>query len=171
MKLSEYLFLVASLLFSSIATSADLDVKDRNTIEVLCKQLLADYAIYRDHLDADGFANTFSQDGTLLIGTNTYHGRQEIRKNITDRPHPGNAHMIMFTTTQITPISATEASSISSALILNGNQPVAAGDKPIQMYGISVANEYRTNFKLTDGGWKISHLEFSTVFRGPGYVQ
>lgn len=171
MRNSKYLLLGTSLLFASIAVSADLTVKDRNTIEVLCKQLLADYAIYRDHLDADGFANTFSEDGTLLIGSETYRGRQAIRKNITARPHPGSAHMVMFTTTQITPISATEATGISSALILNGNRPVGIGDKPIQMRGISVANEYHTNFKLTDEGWKISHLEFSTVFRGPGYVQ
>lgn len=171
MKLPKYLLIAVNLVFVPFAMSAELDVKERDTIEVLCKQLLADYAVYLDHLDADGFANTFSQDGTLVAGSGTYHGQQEIKKNITDRPQPGVAHMVMFTTTQITPISATEATGISSALILNGNRPVAVGDKPIQMLGISAANEYRANFKLTDEGWKISHLELSTVFRGPGYVQ
>lgn len=171
MKLSKYLLLTVSLLFASIATSAELDVKERNTIEVLCKQLLADYAIYRDHMDADGFANTFSQDGILVVGSGAYHGRQEIRKNITERAQPATAHMIMFTTTQITPLSETEATGVSSAIILNGDRPVNVGDKPIQMLGITAANEYRTKFIFTNEGWKISHLELDVVFRGPGYVQ
>ena len=171
MKLSKFLLLAVSLLTTSIATSAELNVSERNAIEVLCKQLLADYAIYRDHMDADGFANTFSEDGTLVVRSGSYHGRQEIRKNITDRAQPATAHMIMFTTTQITPLSATEASGISSALVLNGDRPVKAGDKPVQMLGITAANEYRSKFILTDEGWKISHLELDVVFRGPGYVQ
>jgi len=129
---------------------------------------MADYAIYRDHLDADGFANTFSQDGTLVLGSGSAIGRDAIRENITSRPSPGIAHMIVLTTIKITPIDENSATGISYAIVLNGDRPVAAGDPPIRMNGITSAVEYHTEFVLTDDGWKISRLELKSIVRGPG---
>ena len=144
------------------------DADASSAIVVACERLLADYAIYRDHLDADGFANTFSEDGELILGSGSHRGRAAIRENITLRPHPGVAHMILLTTVKITPIDETTATGIAYAIVLNGDRPVMPGDPPIQMNGITSAVEYHTAFVLTDEGWKISRLELRSIFRGPG---
>lgn len=156
------------LLMAGAPSVAQLNSELASAITIACEQLLADYAIYRDHLDADGFANTFAEDGVLVLGSGTSRGRAAIRENITSRPSPGVAHMILLTSTRITPIDETRAVGFSYAIVLNGDRPVNPGDAPIQMRGITSAVEYHTEFVLTDGGWKISRLELKPVFRGPG---
>ena len=160
--------LTAVLLTAASPSLAQLDAESSSAIAIACERLLADYAIYRDHLDADGFANTFSEDGVLVLGSGTYQGRPAIRQNITSRPTPGVAHMLHMTSVKITPVDETKATGIAYAVVLNGDRPVNPGDAPIQMQGITSAVEYHTEFILTDDGWKISRLELKSVFRGPG---
>ena len=168
--MNRFLLALSSLgfLLAGAPSVAQLDAETASAIEIACEQLLADYAIYRDHLDADGFANTFAEDGVLVLGSGTSRGRAAIRENITSRPSPGVAHMILLTSTRITPIDETNAIGLSYAIVLNGDRPVNPGDAPIQMRGITSAVEYHTEFVLTDAGWKISRLELKMVFRGPG---
>ena len=156
------------LLTASSPSVAQLDAEHSSTIAIACERLLADYAIYRDHLDAEGFANTFAEDGELILGSGSYRGRAAIRENITSRPTPGVAHMIQLTTVKITPVDENTATGIAYAIVLNGDRPVNTGDAPIQMQGITSAVEYHTEFVLTDDGWKILRLELKSVFRGPG---
>ncbi|HJP37389.1 MAG TPA: nuclear transport factor 2 family protein [Gammaproteobacteria bacterium] len=160
-------FIIALLGTASPGLAAP-NAESASDIVIACEQLLADYAIYRDHLDADGFANTFSEDGVLVLGSGTYRGRTAVRENITSRPAPRVAHMILMTSVQITPIDETAAAGIAYAIVLNGDRPVEQGDAPIQMRGITSAVEYHTEFVLTDDGWKISRLELKSIFRGPG---
>jgi hypothetical protein len=155
------------LLISQPAISL-VDEEIAATISIACERLLADYVIYRDHLDADGFANTFTENGELVLGSGSHVGREAIRRNITGRPTPGVAHMILMTTIKITPVDETNATGVSYALVLNGDRPVVKGDAPIQMRGITAAVEYHTEFVLTNDGWKISRLELKSIFRGPG---
>ena len=156
------------LLLTSSPSVAALDSADSRAIIAACERLLADYAIYRDHLDADGFANTFSEYGVLVLGSGISRGRAAIRENITSRPSPGVAHMILLTTMEITPVDEHNATGFTYAIILNGDRPVEAGDSPIPMNGITAAVEYHTEFVLTDEGWKISRLELKSIVRGPG---
>lgn len=159
---------IASCLLSAAPASAAVDEETAAAISIACERLLADYVIYRDHLDADGFANTFTEDGELVLGSGTHKGRDAIRLNITSRPSPGVAHMILMTTVKITPVDEANATGISYALVLNGDRPVAKGDAPVQMLGITAAVEYHTEFELTEDGWKISRLELKSIVRGPG---
>jgi len=160
-----------ALLIAASPAWAALPSAQVNAITVACQQLLADYAIYRDHLDVEGFANAFTSDATLVLATRSYVGRDELRKEITDHPSPAIAHMIHFTSTKITPVSATKATGVSYAVILNGNRHVGPGDQPIQMEGITSAGEYLSEFALTNDGWKISRMELKSVFRGPGFAK
>jgi|TARA_B100001250_G_scaffold189692_1_gene162941 hypothetical protein len=159
-----FLFFPAPLL-------AELSDFESNLIVVTCEQLLADYAIYRDHLEPDNFANTFSIDGELVLGSGSYIGREAIRENITSRPTPGVAHMILLTSSIITPHTLKDASGISYAIVLNGNRPINKGDTAIQMKGITSAVEYHTRFTNTEEGWKISKLELKSIVRGPGLAE
>jgi len=156
------------LLAMASRSVAELDAESSSAIVIACERLLADYVIYRDHLDADGFANTFSEDGELVLGSGAFRGRAAIRGNITSRPRPGVAHMLLMTTVKITVLDETRATGISYAIVLNGDRPVNKGDRPIPMKGITSAVEYHTSFSLTDEGWKISRLELKSIFRGPG---
>ena len=157
-----------SMLLLAMASRSVAEPGAESSIVIACERLLADYAIYRDHLDADGFANTFSEDGELVLGSGTFRGRAAIRGNITSRPRPGVAHMLLMTTVKITVLDETRATGISYAIVLNGDRPVNKGDRPIPMKGITSAVEYHTSFSLTDEGWKISRLELKSIFRGPG---
>ena len=159
-----FLFIPASLL-------AELSDFESDMITITCEQLLSDYAIYRDHLEADNFANTFTTDGELILGSGSYIGREEIRKNITSRPQPGVAHMILLTSSIITPHNLKQASGISYAIVLNGNRPVNKGDSAIRMKGITSAVEYHTKFTNTEEGWRISKLELKSIVRGPGLAE
>ena len=158
----------AALLTSASATFAALDDKTADAIITACERLMADYAVYRDRLDADGWADTFTEDAVLVLGSGTHQGRDAILANLASRPTPAVAHLIMLTSVKITPIDETSAAGISYAIILNGDRPVGPGDPPIQMEGITSVNVYHTEFVLTAEGWRISRMELEPVFRGPG---
>jgi len=157
--------------FMSLQTYAAPNEHDADEIRVICNQLLSDYAIYRDHLDEKGFVSIFTKGAELKLGTGTYKGIDQIRKNITDRQSPSIAHMVLLTTSQITPLSAKKAQGLSYAIVLNGNRAVGFGDKPIEMEGLTSAVEYQTEFQKTIVGWKIARLELKPIFRGPGYLR
>ena len=160
---------VSAVLFANASTAfAALDEATADAIITACERLMADYAVYRDRLDADGWADTFTEDAVLLLGSGTYQGRDAILENLASRPTPAVAHLIMLTSVKITPIDETSAIGISYAIILNGDRPVGPGDPPIQMEGITSVNVYHTEFVLTADGWRISRMELEPVFRGPG---
>jgi|TARA_B110000483_G_C18108079_1_gene508523 hypothetical protein len=163
-----FLSTLASILFCS-SVWAELDLRAEHEITIICEQLLADYAIYRDHLEAENFANIFTQDAHFVPGSGLVRGRENIKKYIEDHATP--AHLIMFTSSQIDAQSETRASGLAYAVILNGDRQVLEGDRPIQMNGITAASEYRAEFERTEEGWKISKLELKGLFRGPGAVQ
>lgn len=160
---------VSAVLLASASTSfAALDEAAADAIITACERLMADYAVYRDRLDANGWADTFTEDAVLVLGSGTYDGRDAILENLASRPTPAVAHLIMLTSVKITPIDETSAAGISYAIILNGDRPVGPGDPPIQMKGITSVNVYHTEFALTADGWRISRMELEPVFRGPG---
>ncbi len=163
-------YLAFALLWSvfPMAVIAEIDTRSESEIRILCEQLFADYAIYIDHLNADGFANTFTPDGVFWHGDEAVHGREKLQRYIEE--HGNQAHMIMFTTIDIDIQSESQASGVGYAVILNGNRQVQQDDAPIQMQGITAASQYMANFQLTDEGWKISSMAIEGKFRGPGYL-
>lgn len=161
------LCLLSVLGFEASVSWAESDMQQEAQVRVLCQQLLADYAVYRDHQDADNFANTFAEDGVLIVGSGTHIGRDAIRDYILDLGEVVNAHMFMFTTHHIVIESEDRAKGLSYALVLGGDRPVAGGDSPIQVEGVRAANEYHTEFELTDEGWKIAKLSLQGKFSGP----
>lgn len=167
--------LTAAVLFSAavpalaemLPSGEEMDSRRIHEITILCEQLWMDYAIYRDHLDADGFANTFTEDGQLIVGSGTHTGPAALRKYIRDHESPGFAHMVMITTTDITPLSETRAVGTAYALVNGSDRHVGQGDAPIQSQHIGAANEYYAEFEQTDEGWKIAKMSLRGVFSGP----
>lgn len=159
---------IIGLAFSLLSINpawAELDQRRTHEITILCEQLLMDYAVYIDHLDPDGFASIFTADAPFP-NTEPDENKERFRQYIRD--HGKQAHMIMFTSTDIVVESETEASGVAYGVILGGNQPRSEDDGPVQMQGITAATEYYADFRLTDEGWKISGMDRKGFFRGPG---
>lgn len=159
--------MAATFSVASAPSWAELSQREAHEITILCEQLLADYAVYRDHMDADGFASIFTDDAELYIGGGVHVGREAYKKYIDDHGYPAKAHMIMITSTEITAKSETEANGVAYAVVLGSQTHVGPGDPPVQAEGIGAANEYHVDFSKTDRGWKISGLKLRGLFTGP----
>lgn len=141
--------------------------RTRQEITILCEQLFADYAIYRDHLDAEAFASIFTEDAELILSGGTHKGHEALRNYINQHARPAYAHMVMITSTQITPQSETAATGLAYALVNGSDRHVGADDAPVEVTGVGAANQYNAEFVLTDDGWKIAKLQLQGVFSRP----
>ena len=131
-----------------------------------CERLVADYAYYRDHMDADNFENLFTEDATLGRHTTTYRGRQAMRERITLRDPAAN--MTIFTSVRLAAIDETTVGGTLYGTVLSGDRLVLEGDEPLQLgsHGTSVEYaEYRITCKLVEDGWKIADLSMRPIFR------
>ena len=144
----------------SLAQSADEDGV------TACERLVADYAYFRDHMDADNFENLFTEDATLGRHTTTYRGRQAMRERITLREPTAN--MTIFTSIRIAAIDERTVGGTLYGTVLSGDRLVLEGDEPLQLGspGTSVEySEYRITCKLLEDGWKIADLSMRPMFR------
>jgi hypothetical protein len=123
-----------------------------------CRQVVLDYAYYRDRPDADGVANLFTLDGTFTIGPDTFSSREAIRNRIalgTDGP----LFRHMMSTIHIEPVSKDEASGISYATVY----VAPPGDLPRQVSAFAALGEYHDSFVREGGTCKIKVREFVRV--------
>lgn len=131
-----------------------------------CERLVADYAYFRDHMDADNFENLFTEDATLGRHTTTYRGRQAMRERITLREPTAN--MTIFTSVRIAAIDETTVTGTLYGAVLSGDRLVLEGDEPLRLGspGTSVEySEYRITCRLVEDGWKIADLSMRPMFR------
>lgn len=154
------------------AQSADMLTQSQKVdIIVACEQAEHDYALYRDRNDPEGFANVFTEDGEWGRSTGkVVKGRPALREYIaaaaaTNMEHPGY-HMQFNTTIQITPTSATTATGVSYALVLEAPAP-ADGGVASTVAGFQVASESRSTYKIINEGCKIATREYTTFFVDP----
>ncbi|MBL4573276.1 MAG: nuclear transport factor 2 family protein [Gammaproteobacteria bacterium] len=147
----KHALLVLSLSFGLIPAAYASDVyRD-------CINLVTDYAYHRDRFDATEFANLFTEDASLSVGSQTWEGRDNIRARIEGLDKSGSIRHLM-STIRIEPIDELHASGVSYATIYTS----AAGSNSIE--GFAIIGEYHDNFVLTDDGWKISKRELKSVF-------
>ena len=121
------LIVIAASIFltSSPIAAADAEELARiNAILTACERLEHDYALYRDRGDAEGFANTLTEDGEWGRPTTVLKGRDAIRDYIASRAGgPPEVHMQFQSTIQVTVIDDSTATGISYALVLEAPVP------------------------------------------------
>lgn len=163
---------VVLLAVSNIASAADmLSLSEKADIIMSCERAEHDYAIYRDRHDAEAFANIFTEEGEWgRSNGRVLKGREAIAEYVrgleaaTTEPE---YNMQFTTTTQITPTSATTATGISYALILEAPVPEDGGRALIPGGSFTIGSESRSTFEMTDEGCKIASREYTTYFHAP----
>ncbi|MEM7277174.1 MAG: nuclear transport factor 2 family protein [Pseudomonadota bacterium] len=144
-------------------SAAEADAFVNRAIIAACKDLVTDYAIARDHGDAEGYAATFAQDGELILPSGSFKGRDQLRQRLTEnRGKSVSRHMM--STTQIKVVDTENAVGISYAVIYIEPAPDKGSTGAVATQGPAAIGEYRDSFRLTDQGWKFSRREFVPVF-------
>ncbi len=163
-KITVMLLVTVTLMGCGPANSAaEADAFVNRAIVAACKDLVTDYAIARDHGDADGYAATFAQDGELILPSGSFKGREQLRQRMAEnRGKSVSRHMM--STTQIKVIDSENAVGISYAVIFIEPAPEAGSAGPVPTRGPAAIGEYRDSFLLTEQGWKFSRREFVPVF-------
>lgn len=165
------IFSAPNLVAAQQTHSQTLNQSDSVDIIVACERAEHDYALYRDRLDAEGFANAFTEDGEWgRSNGRIIKGRDAISSYITDAAAANAAdpeyHMQFNTTIQIKPTSATSATGVSYALVLETPAPEGGG-AATTVAGFQVASESRSTYTIDDQGCKIATREYTTFFVDP----
>lgn len=142
--------------------AADAAIADERSVDDACRDLIMDYAYFRDHPDPDAYAALFTEDAELSILGDTRKGRAAIRQRLAEVT--GNTVHLM-STIRITPVSATEAKGVSYVTVYTA----PAGDDPHTVDGWAGIGEYHDFFRKTDAGWQIASRKLLLRLRDSGF--
>ena len=117
--------------------------------EDACRQLIMDYAWYRDHPDANAYAALFTEDAELSILGEMFKGRAAIAQRLTGTSG-STVHLI--STIRITKVDDDTASGVSYVTVYTA----PAGTGPHTVGGYAAIGEYHDNYRRTDAGWQIA---------------
>lgn len=120
-----------------------------DTIEDACRNLIMDYAWYRDHPDANAYAALFTQDAELSILGETFKGRDAIRQRLTAS---SGSTVHLMSTIRINVVDDANATGLSYVTVYTA--PVGAG--PHTVSGYAAIGEYHDDFRKTQAGWQIA---------------
>lgn len=149
----KYLIYFTTLAFGFIApATADEDLVSA------CTKTVDNYAVYRDALDADGYASLFTEDAAFVTPAKTFEGRDEIRAYIKKQPTSfGTLHHI--TTRQIVALNrAGDAAVIKGEgiiyVLVNFHQK---GEDNKNHLFRSAQAVYTDQYRFSDGTCEIAH--------------
>ncbi len=123
-----------------------------------CRDLVLDYAFYRDRPDAHGVANLFTEDAELSILGETWRGRQAIYERIVAGAD-GPLFRHLMSTIRIFPESETRARGVSYVTVYTA--PPGEGPRPLD--APAAVGEYHDVFVKTNAGWQIAERRFVPV--------
>jgi hypothetical protein len=157
---SRYLMVLFSLALTGCASTST-----SQSIEQACESLVLDYAYYRDREDtqlaAQGVAAVFTEDATLTVNGQSFHGRQAIFERLAQQTNaPLTAHMM--STIRIFPEGPSRATGVSYATIYVAPRP-AQGSALAE--GFTAVGEYHDVFTLTPEGWRIVNRTYVARIR------
>lgn len=159
-------WVIPGLLFAlSGAQAADLSEQDEWMIKAEIKQLVDRYAMSRDNLDAVAYSNTFTENGTLIIGGQPYSGRDVLQARV-EGANQESIGMHMMSTSEITVIDENNATGIHYATVYGAipGEGHPEGD-PIEVAGFATQGKYSDRYERTDEGWRIAERTFERIYR------
>ncbi len=157
-----YSMLSVSAFFSSTSLGQDLQAIEA---KLAINEQIAQYSYRWDSKDSDGFANLFTEDGTLerwvrgeLVKESLIQGREAIMEyaiqshsgRLSDRQTRHHVSNIVF-------LALDSTSAITEHMALITHQTEESGRAFISGSGI-----YRIHWKKIDEGWKMSKRKLST---------
>jgi uncharacterized protein (TIGR02246 family) len=165
--MSKNLNWLAILLVVGIANvqAAEMSAEQEWMIKAEIKQLVDQYAMSRDNLDAVGYANVFAESGSLIINGQAYTGRDVIQARV-EAVNPNRNSMHVMSTSQIQILDENNATGIHYATIYDPAPDESQNQGGmIAVAGFSAQGKYFDKYQLTDEGWKISERRFQPVYR------
>ena len=147
------------------ALAADLSEMDEWMIKQEIKQLVDRYAMARDNIDAVAYANTFTENGTLIINGQPHTGRAVLQARV-EGANQESIGMHMMSTSQITVIDENNATGIHYATVYGAipGEDHPEGD-PLEVAGFSSQGKYVDRYERTDEGWRIAERRFERMYR------
>ncbi len=124
-----------------------------------CQDLVTGYAIHRDRMDSEAFANLFSKDAVLSVLGQRFEGRAAIKARLEGPPTPPLRHLM--STVHIEMESATQARGISYVTVYAAQ--TVEPKLPFVVDGFMATGEYHDVFRLTADGWRIAQREFHPI--------
>lgn len=150
------LLLIGSPIGSPSARADELSTYDS------CRDLIMDYAYFRDHKNAEALAALFTDDAELSILGDVRKGREAIRQRLAEMS--GNTVHLM-STIRISKLSESEATGVSYVTVY----AMPPGDDPHTVDGWAGIGEYHDTFRKTADGWKIAKRTLALRLRDSGY--
>lgn len=147
------------------AQAQEMSALDEWMIKAEIKELVDRYAMARDNIDAVTYANTFSENGTLIIGGQPYSGRDVIQARV-EAANQDSIGMHMMSTSEITVTDANNATGIHYATVY-GATPAEGhvdGDS-VEIVGFIAQGKYHDTYVRTEEGWRISERRFERIYR------
>ena len=138
---------------------ADSHELDAAAIKSACKDLVLDYAYYRDRPDPEGVAAVFTEDAKLEVLGQTFIGRDKIQARI-EAGRGGPVFRHMMSTIRIFPENQNQASGVSYVTVYSA----PPGEGPRSISNVAAVGEYHDRFVRTEDGWKIAERKFVFVF-------
>ncbi len=144
-----------------LITAPALQAAESSTYDA-CRDLIMDYAYYRDHKNPDAYAALFTEDAELSILGDVRKGRDAIRQRLAEVT--GNTVHLM-STIRITQVSETEATGVSYVTVY----AMPPGEDPHTVDGWAGIGEYHDTYHKTAEGWKIAKRSLAMRLRDSGF--
>ena len=125
--------------------------------------LVNEYAYHRDNKDAVAYANTFAEDGKLVIGGNAVEGRAAIQKRV-EGANQESVGMHMMATGYVEVIDANNATGTHYAAVYGAAPVEGAEGQPIEITGPITQGKYTDKYTNTAEGWKLAERSFTRVY-------
>lgn len=156
--------LSAFLLFSGQANAKELDLQAEWLIKLQIQELADQYAIQRDNDNAEGYANTFAEDGTLILYGTAYTGRDVIAEKVRSAG-TGAIRMHVISTSHIEVIDEKTARGVHYATVYSATKPENYNpEERIPVANFRTMGKYHDKYVLTNEGWKFSERRLEALF-------
>lgn len=160
-----FAFLFLCLFCINLSQAADISAVEEWQIKQAVKELSDSYAITRDNNDYQGYANTFTKDGSLILYGSITTGREAIQA----RAESGSktaVRMHIMTSSAIEVIDREHATGVHYATIYSGEKSESHQEGDIVVApNYRVMGKYHDKYVLTDAGWKFAERRLEPIFR------
>ena len=140
---------------------------ERMLAEHACQKLQAQYGVFADRGDVEGFTQLFAEDGSVAVPeAPAFVGQDAIRASIQALKDQGVTMRHVLTNNVVDVIDDTTAEGVSYLVVFNSTGPVdARGTRPVEPP--ATVGEYRDTFRRTAEGWRFQTRVLTRVFRPP----
>lgn len=139
---------------------------DRLLAEQACMKLQAQYGVFADRGDVEGFTNLFAPDGSVAVPeAPAFVGHDAIRASIQALGAMGVTMRHVLTNNVVDVTGPDTATGVSYLTVWNSTAPADDSEqRPIALP--ATMGEYADTFRRTPEGWRFQSRVLTRVFRG-----